>query len=355
MQKTLTVFSCLFLGILILTDQSHAKVMDFFDGEQKEEGADYSSSSDQELKRDFNLRQVQEAFTDSKPTENIAKFTYNPNQIYKIKTRLHTDTLIYLPADEEIMFYSLGDDYVFEVNVFPDDLPNLIRIKSLYSGADTSLSVISKSGKNYSFYIRSYGIKDKTLPDLAVFINFKEKDSFQFVVFKTKEELEKSKTKQEVKKDTEYNKRLELLKDLQKDNDYLKSIKDPNQINIDYRMYGNKEIAPFGVYDDGKWTYFDFRQDFISNRLPVIYKVIDGYDSVINTRVENGFLIAESLSQKWTLKNGDKSVCVESKTDLSKRYEPKQKTIEDPEGKQAIKKSVWQKLTSIFRKEENEG
>jgi len=355
MIKIITVFLCLFLTSFNV----NAKVLDLFGSEEKEETSDYSSSSDQPLKRNFNLRQVQKAFNNSKLTDNIANFTYNPKQIYKVKTRLHTDTMIYLPKGEKIMFYSLGDDYVFEVNVFPDEIPNLIRVKSLYSGADTSLSVISKSGKNYSFYIRSYGVKDKSLPDLAVFIKFKERNSFQFVGYKSKVQEHQVKTVKLSKKDKEYNKRLKILKDLQKDNDYLKSIKDPNKININYKIYGDKEIAPFGVYDDGKWTYFDFREDFVSNRLPVVYKVIDDYDSVVNTRIENGFLIAESISPSgWTLKNGDKSVCIKPKDNLLKKYAPKPiKKINDPQSpKKAKKQNLWQKLTSIFKKkEEDEG
>jgi len=87
-------------------------------------------------------------------------------------------------------------------------------------------------------------------------------------------------------------------------------------------MAGEEEIAPYAVYDDGNWTYFDFRdQGFANDRLPVIYKVVDGFDSIINSRVENGFLVAESISKEgWTLKNGHKVVCVRPKKSWLKKF-----------------------------------
>jgi type IV secretory pathway VirB9-like protein len=104
-------------------------------------------------------------------------------------------------------------------------------------------------------------------------------------------------------------------------------------------MFGDKEIAPFGVYDDGKWTYFDFRKHFISNRLPVAYKVIDKYDSIVNVRVENGFLIAESLSPEgWTLKNGKKTICIRPKDNLLELYKPSEE----------LKISTWSKIKNLF-------
>lgn len=304
------------LALLFTTTTASSQPLDFFSVNEPD-SQDYSTDSDQPLNRDFDLRQVQKAFNDSDPKENIKRFTYDPNQIYKVKLRLHISTIIHLPKGEEILAYSLGDSGSFEVQTFENNIPNIINIRSLYAGIDSNLSIITKSGNNYSFYLRSYPVKARELPDFIVYIETpKQQPSWQFVSSNDNEIIS---NKQETNiiapsSNSKYQKRLELLNQLKQDNDYLKQLDDPYKININYTMKGDEEIAPFGVYDDGTWTYFDFRKDFVSNRLPVIYKVVDGYDSIVNTRVENGFLIAESLSKSgWTLKNGDKVVCIRPK------------------------------------------
>ena len=96
--------------------------------------------------------------------------------------------------------------------------------------------------------------------------------------------------------------------------DYLKTLPPTETINADYRIVGDLDIAPRGVFDDGEWTYFDFRKAPTSDRTPVVMKVVDGYDSLVNTRWENGFLVAETTSSEgWTLKNGHKYVCVKKR------------------------------------------
>lgn len=346
--KVLTIFTVLI--VLTLIPDSQAKVFDIIE----EETAGYSSESDQPLRRDFDLRQTQKAFNNSNPKENIKTYTHDPKRIYKLKLRLHINTMIYLPEGEEILAYSLGDNEAFQVNTFQDTIPNLVNIKSLYSGVDTNLLVVTKSGKNYSFYLRSYSIKSKELPDFIVYIKSPESiATFQFADDELNKKLDLSNpTKKPKKKSKAYQKRLGLLKDLQKDIDYLKDLEDPYEININYKMYGDKEIAPFGVYDDGKWTYFDFRKDFVSNRLPVIYKVIDKYDSIVNTRVENGFLITESLSPEgWTLKNGNKTICIKPQDDLLKLYAPKEeKKIEEYKKPKKAKTGIWKKIKNLFAK-----
>ena len=102
-----------------------------FDIMEEEETMGYSQMSDQPLRQDYDLRQVQNAFNNSDPTENIKNYIHNPRQIYKLKLRLHINTMIYLPKGEEVLAYSLGDSEAFQVTTFQDTIPNLINIKSL--------------------------------------------------------------------------------------------------------------------------------------------------------------------------------------------------------------------------------
>ncbi|CRF43827.1 hypothetical protein [Helicobacter ailurogastricus] len=45
-------------------------------------------------------------------------------------------------------------------------------------------------------------------------------------------------------------------------------------------------------------------------KFPVAYKVVDGYDNPINTRIVGDYLIAEDIAAKWTLREGKIHACV---------------------------------------------
>jgi type IV secretory pathway VirB9-like protein len=302
--------------LAIFSGPSYAKILgDVF--QEKGETIDYSPSSDSNIgrKRAIDLRDVQEAFSKSSPKENIVRFSWQSSEIFKIKTRLRTKTLILLPEDEEIKAYTIGDTKSFKVSLMGKELPNMLDIQSFYAGVDTSLTIIGKEGRVYSFYIRSYAVKSEFVPDLVVYVDappLNPEKSMQFSSELNKEG--KSLTKRDL-----------LIKEIIQDNDYLETLADSQEIFLDFKMYGDKEIAPYSVYDDGKWTYFDFRGQGIveSGRLPVLYKVVDKYDAIVNTRYKDGLMIAESINPNWTLKSGDKSVCVKAKSmrKFNKRFD----------------------------------
>ena len=302
--------------LIMFSNVSYAKILgDVFDKEK--ETLEYSPSSDSNIgrKRSVDLRDVQEAFTKSSPEDNIVRHQWRSSEIFKIKTRLRTKTLILLPEDEKITAYTIGDTKSFKINLMGKKLPNMLDIQSFYAGVDTSLTIIGKEGRVYSFYVRSYAVKSEFVPDLVVYVDAPPLDPEKSTQFSGETNLEGKRL----------SKRDLLIKEIIQDNDYLQTLPDTRNMFLDFKMHGDKEIAPYSVYDDGKWTYFDFRGQGIveSGRLPVLYKVIDNYDSIVNTRYKDGIMIAESINFGWTLKSGDKTVCVRAKSfrKFNKRFE----------------------------------
>jgi ComB9 competence protein len=290
-------------------------VSDLFKGDSKASKFSLNKKHSVKLKKPTNLRHTQKAFKNSKLTANTANFEWAANKTFKIKTRLGTKTLVILPKDEEVKVFTLGDSKSFKVEPVGDQFNNILDIQSFVAGADTSLTVIGKTGRIYSFYIKSYTIKSKTLPHFMVYLKasplYPEK-GIQYVDGRNEG-------------GNKLSKREKFIEQIKEDNDYLRALPDGEEIFIDYKMYGDKEIAPYASYDDGKWTYFDFRGQGVveSGRMPVVYRVIDGFDSIVNTRFEGGFIIAESINMKWTLKNGHKTVCIraKSKKKFHKRFD----------------------------------
>lgn len=65
------------------------------------------------------------------------------------------------------------------------------------------------------------------------------------------------------------------------------------------------------IFNDNDYTYFKFDRENSDSKFPVIFKVVDGYDNPVNTKIVGNYIIAEDLSEKWTLRIGDEWVCVQ--------------------------------------------
>lgn len=318
MKKQKNILSILILATLFFSAQSYASLYQF---EENEDTPNYTKEKSKF--KDLSLRQRQEVIERSGSLGMVKNFYYSPDskKSFYIKTRRFIDTIVNFPEDDAIAFAVIGDKQSFDLQYFDEIMPNSLLISTLVAGADSSLLVKMKSGISYKFVVASYAIDSNVIPFLEVNVNLKEQ------TVKTDEIQIEEIIYDKARKDKDYLRRLKIIKDIRNGEnfygyvDYLKSLKSPDQINANYKMKGNELIAPEGVFDDGQWTYFDFRKSFIANRLPALYKVVNGYDVLVNFRIENGFLIAETLSEDgFTLKNGDDYVCVKPTESLVKKY-----------------------------------
>lgn len=265
---------------------------------------------DRAMRDKTSLQAVQAAFDDSDPKANVLRYKFHPDMTYKLRLREFMDTTVSLPEGEEINAYSLADskNFRFVPLTIPGkegkpELKHLFRVSADYPGADTNLSVIGKSGRIYSFYLRADSVRSSFLPALVVFIEGAIEKPIE-------------------PKETVTEKGVEIVGaggpvnifDKQKEAEYLRALKVPQtrEITYTYVMSGTKELAPVKVFDDGVWTYFKFADENFDKvkRLPALYRVVDGIDSPVNTRVLNGTLVAETTSGAWTLRNGDSHLCI---------------------------------------------
>lgn len=285
----------LLLTIFILSTASQAQAditHDLLDEKQKAQSDDVEAS----LNEPSFFDKVRNIFSKETPKGNIVIYQYSQETSYPVNLRAAVSTVINLPENEKITFYSTGDSKLFKIK-YDKEIPNFISIITLSNNAESNLVVKTDIGSIYNFFLNS-NIDDES-----------EKPNFTVYVIKDKDQEDAVKEKI-------------LLRDLQENNDYIKKIKSLDKLNTSYKIKGDKDIAPIFVYDDGKWTYFDFGKNFVSDRLPNAYKIVDEFDSVINTRVVGNLLIAQSLSvDGWTLKNGEKYVCIRPKKSLYEVYQ----------------------------------
>ena len=239
----------------------------------------------------YKTDKIQKVFENSKTNSNVLKFKYTEDSTYKVTLRTAMSTVISLPEDETITYFTLGDGKFFEAE-HNEKLPNILKVKPLFSGLDTNLIIKTDIGSIYNFYLKSQDETSKLLPAFTVYVK--------------KNGARKAK---------------KILQQIKSSNNHVTSIRALSDLNTSYSIKGEKQIAPIFAYDDGKFTYFDFGKNFVSDRLPVAYKVIDERDTVANTRTDGNLIVAESLSvEGWILKNGDKHVCIKPKRSLYKVY-----------------------------------
>jgi ComB9 competence protein len=274
-----------------------------------------------------NLNMVQDAWDDFKGDESVKTFHWSRGKTFKTRLRLNMNTLIVIP--EKLKHFTLGNSKSFQAQQLSDTLFN---VRGIHAGIDTDLKLVGESGNIYNFYLRTDPIDSKIAPHLTVYIE--ELLSKRPIHFQHQPNLNKLVGQAKVKstesiEDFEATKEIKAISMLpKKQQDYLNSLPDPEGVNVQYKMYGDMEISPYATYDDGNFTYFDFRGGLASDRLPVVYKVVDGFETIVNSRMENGFLIAESLSPEgWSLRNGEMVVCIRSKVDLRKLYQERNKRL----------------------------
>lgn len=256
------------------------------------------------MKRTYNLQAIQTAFDDANATksETVHDWNHHKDNLYKLRLREWMHTTVVLPKNEHIEDFSLGDEgnFVFLPQLREGNVHKFIIFGKL-PGADTSLTVHGESGNIYPFYLRIDDHNSKYLPDILVRVH--DPTIFEFKSNRAEKlAARKSDPFAPVGQDEETP-------------DYLHKVAKtaPSEWNFDYQLDPpNSDIAPRQVFDDGIMTYFRFGTDGNMDRvpsLPVVFRVMDGHDAIVNTRVEGEFLVAETINANWTIRSGDKWVC----------------------------------------------
>lgn len=263
-----------------------------------------------------------------KPSDNTLNIKYKAGETHKIRTRGNmTTTFIF--DDDKIASAIIGDNVGFELKELKTnkyDLSNILTIKPNLIGIDTNLTIIGESGNVYTFYIFSTDYKNSRNPAFLVFVSeYREVGPIKVenLEDKAKKEQEKllnkkvsDKSSQAIEEETddeiiigdEVN-RISIKKnEIRKG--YLQYPKTNwlGQISDDSITLQAKEI-----FNDNKWTYFKFDRNLATSKFPAIFRVIDGYDNPMNSRVVGNYLIVETISPKWTMRIGNEYVCVRKK------------------------------------------
>ncbi|WP_181226707.1 TrbG/VirB9 family P-type conjugative transfer protein [Helicobacter pylori] len=275
------------------------------------------------------LNAIQGSFFDKNRSKmsNTLNIDYFQGQTYKIRLRYAMATL--LSFSKPISDFVLGDKVGFDAKILESN-DRILLIKPLQIGVDSNISVIDNEGKIFSFYVFSTTFTSSKHPNLQVFIDDKNYYSNAFMKPQNKENtLENAPTNnkplKEEKEEKEEAKEKEeetitigdstnamkiVKKDIQKGYRALKSSQRKWYCLGICSKKSKPSLMPEEIFNDKQFTYFKFDKKLALSKFPVIYKVVDGYDNPVNTRIVGDYIIAEDVSAKWTLRLGKDYLCI---------------------------------------------
>jgi type IV secretion system protein VirB9 len=225
------------------------------------------------------MPQPAHALKDPRPIASdrrIRSVVYNPNEIYKFVGHYDYQSVIEFEEDEEIVTVSMGNSITWQV--VPSG--NRMFIKPVQQDALTNMTVVTNK-RTYHFELHAEdpsGIND---PDMVFVLRFIYGRGAGIGV-----------------------------------SNFIDSVPDPmvepEKYNFDYALNGADDIAPIRIFDDGEFTYFEFRDK--NAEIPAFFLVHgDGSESIINFRTRNDFIVVERVAAQFTLRHGQDVVCVFNK------------------------------------------
>ncbi len=224
------------------------------------------------------------AIRESRPTaidSRIRVITYSTNDVFKYIGYYGYQSCIELAKDEEVVSISMGDTTSWQI------VPAGFRIfiKPMEQDATTNMTLITNK-RTYFFELYAEEAEDIRDPDLVFNVKFLYPD--------------------EMDQDGIYSVAQSSSPDSAPD------LTHPEKYNFNYSISGHEEIAPIKIYDDGEFTYLQFRDK--NAEVPAIFAVDDDLnESMVNHRLSSSdanLFIVEQVFKKLTVRLGKKVVCI---------------------------------------------
>lgn len=203
----------------------------------------------------------------------IHTIMYGPDEVFKFTGHYGYQSSIVLEEGEEILTISMGDSVPWQIT--PNG--NRIFLKPVQQDAQTNMTMITNK-RTYLFELHAEEAEGIDDPDLIWVLKF---------IYPADPVLRKKKKEKLRTPETE----------------------DIRNFNYNYSIRGSYEFAPTKIYDDGEFTYFQFRDK--NAEIPAFFHVYpNGEEALINFRTRDDMIIVERVASRFTLRHGNDIVCV---------------------------------------------
>lgn len=201
---------------------------------------------------------------------------YQPDEVYRFTGHYRYQSAIEFAPGEDIRTISMGDSTAWMLN--PSG--HRLFLKPLEQDATTNMTVIT-SQRTYLFELHATETDDINDKNMTFVMRFVYPESA----------------------------------DGQTVSHYLDSVpaldieSDAARYNFQYTISGSDTIAPIRIFDDGEFTFFQFRNK--NADVPAFFLVdSQGNESIINYRTRGDYIVIERVAGKFTLRHGGEIVCV---------------------------------------------
>lgn len=221
------------------------------------------------------------AIRESRPTagdSRIRVLVYSPDDVFKFTGYYGYQASIELGSGEEVTSISMGDTTSWQIVASG----SRIFLKPIEQDATTNMTLITNK-RTYFFELYAEEAEDIRDPDMVFNIRFLYPD--------------------------------------EEDGENIRSfvgqthgpdMTHPEKYNFNYSLSGHEDIAPIKVFDDGEFTYLQFRDK--NAEIPAIFAVDEELrESMVNYRLNTEMgntVVIEQVFKKLSVRSGKKIACL---------------------------------------------
>lgn len=215
--------------------------------------------------------------------KRLGIMVYNPYDVHKFVGYYGYQSSIIFSEDEVIETMSMGDSTPWQM--VPNG--NRLFLKPIDQDATTNLTIISNK-RVYYFELHAQEAKDINQEGLMFAVKFLYPDEHD-------------------------NQSSAITAGAMEAPD----LSNKSLYNFEYTISGPSSISPIKIFDDGKFTYFEFSNK--SAELPAIFYVNpNGTEGLINFRMVGDYLVVESVRARFSIRHDKDVVCVFNEKLISK-------------------------------------
>jgi len=206
----------------------------------------------------------------------VKTLTYHENDVYRLKGHYGYSTAIEFSARENIETISIGDSESWQV--IKPSRPNILFVKPLEPNAQTNMTIFTTEHV-YTFEMAAGNADSPDATALTFRLKFLYPEQNVFEPAGAENAAHGLKAKRPV-----------------------------SDWNFNYAYAGDNSLRPERVFDDGTFTYFQFREQSV---LPAVFAVDrDGNESLVNFTMQGAYLVVNSTGRQFTLRDGDTATCI---------------------------------------------
>jgi type IV secretory pathway VirB9-like protein len=226
----------------------------------------------------------------AEPPTGVRTVVASDSELITISARIRYATFVRLPEDERIVDVSCGDSGFWTVTSHL----NTAQIKPAKEDSRTNVTLITASGRTYSFIVREdnlSAVKNAAVPDLLVHVNPNPAwaariEKPKYVSYDDHERLQERLKGAEA--ELEKTGKLAVAAVRQAEAEAPLAIRFPYELETRQRNVAIPNVRPFhlvSAYHDGRFTYFQI--DMTKAReMPPLYEIVGGEESVVQADMQ---------------------------------------------------------------------